>query len=273
MSKIKVLSVIGTRPEALKMAPVLRELSQHSDKIISECCATAQHREMLDQVLNLFGITPDYDLDLMIPDQSPSNLASKVFEKMDAMIVKEKPDWVLVQGDTTTVMATSLVAHYNKVKIGHVEAGLRSGDKYQPFPEELNRKVVGVTANLHFAPTEIARGNLLKENIPHDHIIVTGNSVIDALHWVVKQPYDLENSPLKDIPWKKRIILVTAHRRENFGKPIREICKAIREIAETFESVHLVYPVHLNPHIHGPVHELLDGVKNITILPPVEYQP
>lgn len=269
---IKVLSVFGTRPEALKMAPVLKELHRYQDKIISKCCVTAQHRGMLDQMLNLFSITPDYDLDLMTPNQSLSNLTSRVFEKMDPVIAKEKPDWVLVQGDTTTVMATSMAAYYNHVKIGHVEAGLRSGDKFQPFPEEINRRTVGGVADLHFAPTEISRRNLLKENVPDDHIVVTGNSIVDALHWVVKQPYNLERCPLKDIPLKKRIVLVTAHRRENFGEPIREICSALKEVAETFEDVHLVYPVHSNPHIHDPVYELLDGVKNITLLPPIDYQ-
>ena len=173
--KIKVFSVFGTRPEALKMAPVIKELRRSYNKITSKSCVTGQHREMLDQVLNLFDITPDYDLDLMTSDQSPSSLASRVFEKMDPVIKKEKPDWVLVQGDTTTVMATSLIAHYNKVKLGHIEAGLRSGDKYQPFPEEINRRVVGVSADLHFAPTERARKNLLKENMPDDYIVVTGN--------------------------------------------------------------------------------------------------
>jgi len=271
--KIKVLSVFGTRPEALKMAPVLKKLGYNSNKITSRICVTAQHREMLDQVLSLFEITPDYDLDLMTSDQPPLSLASRVFEKMDSVIKKEKPDWILVQGDTTTVMATSLIAHYNRVKLGHIEAGLRSGDKYQPFPEEINRRVVGVTADLHFAPTEMARENLLKENMPEDDIVVTGNTVIDALLWMVKQPYDFDKSSLKDIPWEKRIILVTSHRRENFGKPIREICYALRKIANNFDSVHVIYPVHLNPHIQGPVYELLDGVDNITLLKPLDYQP
>lgn len=270
--KIKVLSVFGTRPETLKMAPVLRELRKHSDKIISTCCVTAQHREMLDQMLNLFDIRPDYDLRLMTSNQSPSNVTSKVFEKMNPVISEEKPDWVLVQGDTTTVMATSLVAHHNRVKVGHIEAGLRSGDKYQPFPEEINRRVVGVTADLHFAPTERARENLLKENVPEEYIVVTGNTIIDALNWVVKQPFNLEKSLLRDIPWEKRIILVTAHRRENFGKPIRDICNALRKIANNAKPVHLVYPVHLNPHIHEPVYELLNGTDNISLLPPLDYQ-
>ncbi len=272
MMKIKVLSVFGTRPEALKMAPVIQKLKAQSSKFKGVLCVTAQHREMLDQVLNLFDITPDYDLDLMTSDQSPSNVASRVFEKMEGVIAKEKPAWVLVQGDTTTVMATSLVAYHNGVKVGHIEAGLRSGDKFQPFPEEINRRVVGAVADLHFAPTDRARENLLKENVPADNIVVTGNTVIDALHWVAEQPFDIEKSPLKDISWQKRIILVTAHRRENLGKPIHEIYNALRKIANSFDSVHLVYPVHLNPHIHGPVYELLDGVDNITLLSPLHYQ-
>jgi len=271
--KIKVFSVFGTRPEALKIAPVLKELSKESEKIISKCCVTAQHREMLDQVLDLFDITPDYDLDLMTSDQSLSSLASKVFEKMDPIFAKEKPDWVLVQGDTTTVMATSLVAYFNRIKVGHIEAGLRSGDKYQPFPEEINRRVVGVTADLHFAPTKIAFENLIKENVSEDSILITGNTIIDALHWVVGQPFNFEKSPLKDISWNKRIILVTAHRRENFGKPIHDICYALRTIAKNNKSVHIVYPVHLNPNINRPVYELLDSIDNITLLPPLDYQP
>ena len=271
--KIKVLSVFGTRPEALKMAPVLMEMSRHADKVISKCCVTAQHRKMLDQVLGLFDIAPDYDLDLMTSDQSLSDLASRIFVKLALVIKKEKPEWALVQGDTTTVMVASLVAQYNGVKVGHVEAGLRSGDKFQPFPEEINRRVVGVTADLHFVPTEKARENLLKENVPSDRIVVTGNSIIDAVHWIIKKPYDISKGPLKGIPPGKRIVLVTAHRRENFGKPLREICGALKEIAQTFQDVHLVYPVHLNPHVKKPVYELLKGVDHITLLPPLDYQP
>ena len=270
--KIKVLSVFGTRPEALKMAPVVRKLKAEGQKLKAVTCVTAQHRGMLDQVLDLFDITPDYDLNLMTSDQSLSRLASLVFEKMDPVIAEEKPDWVLVQGDTTTVMATSLVAHYNRIKVGHVEAGLRSGDKYQPFPEEINRRVVGVSADLHFAPTEGARENLLAENINSEHIVVTGNTVVDALNWMIKQPFDIEKSILRDIPWDKRIVLVTAHRRENFGEPIGEICKALKEIAANFEAAHLVYPVHLNPNIKGPVYDLLSGIENVTLLSPVDYQ-
>ena len=267
----RISLIFGTRPEAIKLCPLALTLKTHPDSK-PHICMTGQHREMLDPVLDLFDVSPDYDLNLMTSDQSASSVASRIFEKMDHVITEEKPEWVLAQGDTTTVMATSLVAHYNKVKVGHVEAGLRSGDKYQPFPEEINRRVVGVTADLHFAPTKIARENLLKENVPKNHIIVTGNTVIDALNWVVKQPFDFERSPIRDIPWERRIILVTAHRRESFGKPICEICGALKKIAETFKFVHLVYPVHLNPHIHNSVHELLDGVNNITLLPPLDYQ-
>jgi len=270
--KIKVLIVFGTRPEAIKMAPVVQKLRAQNSKLKTVVCVTAQHRGMLDQALKIFDIRPDYDLGLMMPNQSPSHIASCVFTKLEDVIEKEKPDWILIQGDTTTVMSASLVAHYNRIKVGHVEAGLRSGDKYQPFPEEINRRVVGVTADLHFAPTEKARENLLKENVQEMQIVVTGNTIIDALQWMVKQSFDVEKSPLRDINWDKRIILVTAHRRENIGEPIREICSALKEIAENFKAVHLVYPVHLNPHIHVPVYELLDGRDNITLLPPLDYQ-
>jgi len=269
--KLKVLSIFGTRPEAVKLAPVLEKLKERPDRIVSKCCVTAQHRNMLDQVLNLFDIIPDYDLDLMNDNQSPATVASKVFELLEPFMAKEKPDWVLVQGDTTTVMAASLVAHYNRVKLGHVEAGLRSNDKYQPFPEEVNRKVVGVAADLHFAPTERSRKNLTDEKIPDHNIVVTGNTIVDALQLMKSKPYDVENGPLRNIPWEKRIILVTAHRRENFGRPFNEICDALKEIAGKLESIHLVYPVHPNPNIEKPAYERLNGDDNISLLPPVDY--
>jgi len=271
---IKVLSVFGTRPEAIKMAPVVKELERHPEQIASRVCVTAQHREMLDQVLNLFEIKPDYDLDLMIPGQTLSGLTARVFTELDAVVAREKPDWVLVQGDTTTVMAASLVAFYHQIQVGHVEAGLRTNDKWQPFPEEINRKVTGVVADLHFAPTETAKDNLLHEGIHPSQIIVTGNTVIDALQIVSGLPYDIEQGPLAHIPWEKRVILVTAHRRENFGKPLEQICMAIREIAERYkEGIHIVYPVHLNPNVQLPVHQLLDNIPNITLLPPLDYLP
>ena len=271
---IKVLSVFGTRPEAIKMAPVVKELEKHADRIISKVCVTAQHRQMLDQVLGLFGIVPDYDLDIMQENQTLSQVTAAVFERLDPIIVAEEPDWVLVQGDTTTVMAASLVAFYHQVRVGHVEAGLRTGNKWQPFPEEINRKVAGVVADLHFAPTARARDNLLREGVHADKIHVTGNPVIDALLMVADMPYDPGQGSLADMPWDKRIILVTAHRRENFGQPLENICAALREIAHRHNGdVHIVYPVHLNPNVQEPVYRLLKGVPNISLLPPLDYLP
>jgi len=271
---IKVLSVFGTRPEAIKMAPVIRELEKHPDEVISRVCVTAQHREMLDQVLSLFEIIPDHDLDLRRPGQTLSGLTARVFTELEPVIAVEKPDWVLVQGDTTTVMAASLVAFHHQVRVGHVEAGLRTGDKWQPFPEETNRRVASVVADLHFAPTATARDNLLHEGIRPDSIHVTGNPVIDALQIVSRMPYDVATSPLARIPWEKRIILVTAHRRENFGQPLEQICAALEEIATQYaNSVHLVYPVHLNPNVQEPVYRLLGKIENITLLPPLDYLP
>ena len=254
------------------MAPVIAELRRTPDQVITRTCVTAQHREMLDQVLALFRIAPDHDLDLMQPGQSLSQLSARLFEKLAPVISYESPDWVLVQGDTTTVMAASLVAFYHRVKVGHVEAGLRTARKFDPFPEEINRRMTTVLADLHFAPTCWARDNLRRENVPVEQIIVTGNTVIDALQWVVKLPYDASRGPLASIPWRKRIILVTAHRRESFGQPLQDICGALREIAQ-WPDVHLVYPVHPNPNIQGPVHEALRGCPNLTLLSPLGYRP
>lgn len=271
---IKVLSVFGTRPEAIKMAPVIKELETHRDRIASQVCVTAQHRQMLDQVLKLFGIVPDYDLDIMRESQSLSDLTAAVFKRLDPVIGRADPDWILVQGDTTTVMATSLLAYYHRVKVGHVEAGLRTGDKWRPFPEEINRRVAGAVADLHFAPTTQARRNLLREGVGSIIIHVTGNPVIDALLMASDLPFDWENSALAGIPWARRIILVTAHRRENFGRPLEEICQALRDIASCYpDDIQIVYPVHLNPKVQEPVYRMLDGVPNITLLPPLEYLP
>jgi len=271
---IKVLSVFGTRPEAIKMAPVIKELEKHPDKIVSRVCVTAQHREMLDQVLDLFKITPDYDLNLMQPDQTLSGLTALIFNELDPVIAREKPDWILVQGDTTTVMAASLVAFYHRVKVGHVEAGLRTYDKWQPFPEEINRRVAGVVADLHFAATETAKSHLLGENISPDLIRVTGNPVIDALRMAAAMPYAVKSGPLAQVSEDRRVILVTAHRRESFGKPLENICVALREIAGSYrDDVQIVYPVHLNPNVQEPVYRLLNDVPNIVLLPPLDYLP
>ena len=275
---LRVLSVFGTRPEAIKMAPIVRQLYA-TDAIESRVCVTAQHRQMLDQVLELFEIRPDYDLDLMRDNQSLPQLSAAIFSNLDPVFTDFNPDWILVQGDTTTVAIASLLAYYRRIKVGHVEAGLRTNDKWQPFPEEINRRVAGVTADLHFAPTEWSRQNLLRENTPDTHIIVTGNSVIDALGFVSKQEEPPEIKALLERlggsalnTGKKRLILVTAHRRENFGKPIEHICLALKEIASRGD-VEIVYPVHLNPNVQEPVNRHLGGREHITLLPPLDYLP
>lgn len=276
MSKpLLVASIFGTRPEAVKMAPVIKALESHPG-IESRVIVTAQHREMLDQVLNIFDITPDFDLNLMQPNQSLAELTARVFSTLDPMLKQLKPDWILVQGDTTTVMAASLLGYYNRIRVGHVEAGLRTGDRWQPYPEEINRRVAGVVADLHLAPTDHSRQNLLREGIPDWRIAVTGNPVIDALREISKRTAPTEITAMlhdKGIGVDaKRLILVTAHRRENFGQPIEDICAALRDLAEAYtESVHLIYPVHLNPNIQEPVYRLLGDVGNITLLPPLEY--
>ncbi len=269
---IKILSVFGTRPEAIKMAPVIRELEKHPSEIESIVCVTAQHREMLDQVLDLFEIQPDYDLNLMQPNQNLEQLTSRILLELSPVLRAEKPDWLLVQGDTTTVMAASLAAFYQGIKVGHVEAGLRTGDKRQPFPEEINRRIAGVIADMHFAPTHQAKNNLLAEGIALSQIIKTGNTVIDALLWVAKLPLPTPINELLDRITEPRKILVTAHRRENFGKPLESICFALKEIAKQYENdVHLIYPVHLNPKVQEPVQRILGDIPNITLLPPLDY--
>jgi UDP-N-acetylglucosamine 2-epimerase (non-hydrolysing) len=254
------------------MAPVVKLLAQTA-RVESRVCVTAQHREMLDQVLNLFGIQPDYDLDLMREDQSLAQLSASIFTHLDPVLGDFKPDWVLAQGDTTTVAITALLSYFHRVKFGHVEAGLRTHDKWQPFPEEINRRVAGVTADLHFAPTEWAKNNLLHEGIDASLIRVTGNTVIDALQFVAKQAEPAEISELISAKLQKnRLLLVTAHRRENFGKPLENICNALKELAARGD-VEIVYPVHLNPNVQEPVNRLLKGVEHVTLLPPMDYLP
>lgn len=255
------------------MAPVVARLAM-TPGVESRLCVTAQHRQMLDQVLELFDIHPDYDLDLMRHDQSLSELTAAVFTDLEPVLLAFQPDWVLVQGDTTTVMAAALLAYYHRVRVGHVEAGLRTGDKWQPFPEEINRRVAGAVADLHFAPTEWARANLGRENVPPERIVVTGNPVIDALYAVIAQPCDLARGPLAGVEPARRVILVTAHRRENFGEPLEHIFRALRSIAEAYsDDVHLVYPVHLNPNVQGPAQRLLGDVPNISLIEPLDYLP
>jgi len=282
-NKLKVLSIFGTRPGAIKMAPVLRELEKYPEKITSQVCITAQHRDLLDQVLELFDIQPDYDLNVMRTNQSPAEVASLTLSKLDPILQKVTPDWVLVQGDTTTAMAASLAAFYARVKVGHVEAGLRTQDRWNPFPEEVNRKIIGVIANFHFAPTESAKQNLTNEGVHEKNILVTGNTGIDALLWVLNQQYPsfatkssiekkINNGDLKGFSVDKKMILVTAHRRENHGKPLENICLALKEIAERHgDDVQIIYPVHLNPVVHEPVHRLIGNLDNIMLIPPVDY--
>lgn len=277
-SKIKVLTIFGTRPEAVKMAPVIRALQSHP-QVDCRVCVTAQHRDMLDQVLQVFGIHPDIDLNLMKPDQGLAQLTASIFTHLDPVLSSEKPDWVLVQGDTTTVMAAAINAYYHRIKVGHVEAGLRTHDKWQPFPEEINRKVAGIVADLHFAPTERSRRNLLQEGVPEKSIVVTGNPVIDSLYWVASQPVPAQiTTLLQDLgipPYgNNRLVLVTAHRRENFSRPLEQIITAINTMADHYQgSVRFVYPVHKNPNVEGPVHRLLGMNSNITLLPPLDYLP
>jgi UDP-N-acetylglucosamine 2-epimerase (non-hydrolysing) len=268
---LRVLSVFGTRPEAIKMAPVVQQLAV-TPGVESLVCVTAQHREMLDQILDLFQIRPDYDLDLMRPDQKLSELTAAVFNDLEPVLVQAQPDWIIIQGDTTTVMAAALLAFYHRVRVGHVEAGLRTGDKWQPFPEEINRRVAGVVADLHFAPTENARQNLLSEGVPAGAVVVTGNPVIDALQQIAQHAQDSTPTALASVPTDRRIILLTAHRRENFGRPLENVFNAVRTLAQRYaQDVHIVYPVHMNPHVHQPAHRILGDVANISLLDPVEY--
>jgi len=273
----RVLVILGTRPEAVKMAPVVTALRK-SPEIETRVCITAQHREMLDQVLSLFDIHPDIDLDLMRPNQSLAELTAAIFSHIDPVLKREQPDWVLVQGDTTTVLATALTCYYNHIRVGHVEAGLRTHDKWQPFPEEINRRVAGVVADLHFAPTERSRQNLLNEGVPEQSILVTGNPVIDALNEIVRRPAPPETQALLDslgiCPGGKQLVLITAHRRENFGQPLEDICLGLRTLAESYpQRLELVYPVHLNPIVQETVNKLLGHTPNITLLKPLEYLP
>lgn len=269
---MKILSVFGTRPEAVKMAPVVKLLAQTAG-VEARVCVTAQHRQMLDQVLELFAIEPDYDLDLMREDQTMAQISAGIFTHLDPILADFKPDWVLAVGDTTTVVTTSLLAFYRKIKFGHIEAGLRTHNKWHPFPEEINRRLATVTADLHFAPTAWSQGNLLREGVDPEKIFITGNPVIDALRFVSSQPEPVEITELtKDKLRTKKLILVTAHRRENFGQPLENICHALLQLASRGD-VEIVYPVHLNPNVQEPVNRLLSGAEHITLLPPLDYLP
>ena len=273
----RVLSVFGTRPEAIKMAPVLLELKKFPEIFDSRVCVSAQHRQMLDQVLNLFEIKPDYDLDIMGPGQSLSDITCKVLDGMRPVLKAFNPDIVLVHGDTTTTFAASLAAYYEKIPVGHVEAGLRTGNIYSPWPEEANRKMTSSISQWHFSPTQKSRQNLLNEGVSDAAIFVTGNTVIDALQYVVDK---LESDKILkcDITKRfdfldpdKRLILVTGHRRENFGEGFESICLALKEIANSIEDVEIIYPVHLNPNVREPVQRILSGIPRVHLVEPQEY--
>lgn len=270
---MKVLSVFGTRPEAIKMAPLIKKLKE-TDGIESVLCVTAQHREMLDQVLELFDLVPDYDLNIMKPNQTISMITTNVLLGLDEIFEKEKPDIVLVHGDTTTTFAAALAAFYHQASVGHVEGGLRTYDKYSPFPEEINRVLTGHIADIHFAPTERNRENLLREGIGAENIFITGNTVIDALLEVAGKPYEFEDETLKNLDFEnKRVITVTCHRRENLGENMENIFGAIRQIGDEFDDVEIVYPVHMNPKVREIAGRILDGADNIHLIEPLQYQP
>ncbi len=270
--KIKVLTVLGTRPETIKLAPVINELKKHKATIISKVVLTGQHRKMVHQFLELFKINPDYDLDIMLKNQSLVDVTQRTLVRLSKVLEKEQPNLIIVQGDTTTAFISSVCAFYYKIPTGHVEAGLRTYNKYKPFPEEINRQLLSVVAELHFAPTKRAKNNLLKEGISAKKIFLTGNTVTDALYSIASRKHVFDDAQLKKIDFKnKKVILVTAHRRESFGGPFKEICQSINKIAE-FPEVEIIYPVHLNPNVQGPVNKLLSNKKNIHLLKPLEYK-
>ena len=268
MKKIKVLTIFGTRPEAIKMAPVVKELNRQSDRFESIVAVTAQHREMLDQVLQTFDIVPDYDLDVMKVNQTLSEITSNVLIGLDKVMKEAKPDIVLVHGDTTTTFAASLSAYYNQIKVGHVEAGLRTWDKYAPFPEEVNRQLTDVIADIYFAPTIESKQNLLKENHPEENIFVTGNTAIDALKQTIKEDY---NHPVLDnIASGNKLVLVTMHRRENQGEPMERVFKAMRQVVDEQYDVEIIFPVHLNPIVQETAERILGKHPRIHLIAPLD---
>ena len=274
---LKVLTVFGTRPEAIKMSPVVHALAE-TKEIEAKVCVTGQHRQMLDQVLDLFKIKPDFDLDLMKPGQDLTDITSNVLLSMRKVLRQWRPDWVLVHGDTTTTLAASLAAYYEKIPVGHVEAGLRTGNIYSPWPEEMNRRIAGTISAVHFAPTETAKANLIREGVNESHVIVTGNTVIDALLNVVhsiRSDTALRSQLTKRFDFldqTKKLILVTGHRRENFGEPFLNICAALEELSKR-DDLQILYPVHLNPNVQEPVNRLLGSISNIHLIEPQDYLP
>jgi len=269
LNKKKIITIFGTRPEAIKMAPLIKELEKR-EEIESKVCVTAQHREMLDQVLGLFDIKPDFDLNIMQTKQTLTGITNRVLEGLEEVFKEEKPDMILVHGDTTTTFAGSLAAFYQQIKVGHVEAGLRTFNKYFPFPEEMNRKLTGSLADLHFAPTKGSKENLLREGIKENDIYITGNTVIDAMKHTVEENYNFENDELNNIDFSKKVIMITAHRRENWGEGIQNICIALNKIVEQNSDVELVYLVHLNPVVKDVVFERLGGKDRVHLLSPLD---
>lgn len=274
MSKTKHLIIFGTRPEAIKMAPLVKEFRKHTE-FETKVCVTAQHREMLDQVLDFFDITPDYDLDLMKPNQNLYTLTADIITELKPVLDDFKPDFVYVHGDTSTSTIAGLAAFYSGAKVCHVEAGLRTHNKWSPFPEEMNRQLTGRLADYHFAPTQQSYDNLIKENISAENIVITGNTVIDALLDSSKKVQNIENAEIDDlktiVDTSKKLILVTGHRRENHGQGFINICEALKEIAITNSDVQIIYPVHLNPNVQKPVHDILSGIENIKLINPLAY--
>lgn len=274
MSIYKVLTVFGTRPEAIKMAPLVKELEGHPDKIECKVAVTAQHREMLDQVLELFHITPAYDLNIMQPNQTLFEITSRALLGLNDVLDRENPDIVLVHGDTTTTFVAGLAAFYRQIKVGHVEAGLRTGNKLSPFPEEMNRKLTGAISDIHFAPTDTAKSNLLREGVDSNTIMVTGNTVIDALLATVQKEYCFSDEVLDNIDYKnKRVLVVTTHRRENLGEPLRNVYKALKAIVQKYEDVEVVFPVHKNPKVRQMVASSLGELPRVHLIDPLDYAP
>ena len=274
MKKLKLMTVFGTRPEAIKMCPLVLEMGKYSDYIEPIVAVTAQHREMLDQVLELFNIKPDYDLNIMASGQTLYDITTRALTGLKEVIEEAKPDMVLVHGDTTTTFAGALAAFYAQVPVGHVEAGLRTGNKYSPYPEEMNRKLTGSIADMHFAPTSTSKANLLKENVNPETILVTGNTVIDALQTTVKADYEFADAEFNKIFARgNRLILMTTHRRENLGEPMRNVYKALRKVLETHADVEAVFPVHKNPKVREIVQEELGGLDRVHLIEPMDYEP
>ena len=274
MKKLKLMTVFGTRPEAIKMCPLVLEMGKYPDYIEPIVAVTAQHREMLDQVLELFNIKPDYDLNIMAAGQTLYDITTRALNGLKEVIEEAKPDMVLVHGDTTTTFAGALAAFYAQVPVGHVEAGLRTGNKYSPYPEEMNRKLTGSIADMHFAPTSTSKANLLKENVDSETILVTGNTVIDALQTTVKEDYEFADAEFNKIFARgNRLILMTTHRRENLGEPMRNVYKALRKVLETHADVEAIFPVHKNPKVREIVQEELGGLDRVHLIEPMDYEP